>query len=328
MDVLSTFFQRVVVGMSSSISPIRIGILEFADLSLGAIVRSAQLADGLGYSRYWLAEHLGGDGCTGGRPYTNSLLMVPVLAGLTERIRVGPAGVLLRYFAAAAVARDAVFLEQAFGRVDLGLAAGTIPTPWDAMFADQRAGTDSRAYFDAKAEGVARWLSEYATIEDRPELWLHTSSGSRDRIVAAIEVQGHLAVCLFQPTVPPPDVIRIFRDESEARDHTGGRAVIALALACVESERERDAFRPQHTVSRTIVDTPARCRERVEELCNRYDADEVVVLESSAGFERRAASLQMLAEAFGGLSGPAPKGDVPNLVVKPSALCAEPPPGP
>ena len=66
---------------------------------------------------------------------------------------------------------------------------------------------------------------------------------------------------------------------------------------------------------KVFVDIPARCREHIEEVCERYGASEVSVLESSEGSERRCASIRMLAEAFGGLSGPPPKGRVPALPV-------------
>jgi hypothetical protein len=47
-----------------------------------------------------------------------------------------------------------------------------------------------------------------------------------------------------------------------------------------------------------IVEDAAVCRERLEELCERYDASEVSILECSHGAERRAASMQALMEAF------------------------------
>jgi alkanesulfonate monooxygenase SsuD/methylene tetrahydromethanopterin reductase-like flavin-dependent oxidoreductase (luciferase family) len=277
---------------------IRIGVLEFGDLTLSAVLSCAQLADRFGYSRYWLAEHVGGDRVTGGRPYTNSLLMVPLVAGVTEQIRVGPAGVLLRYFAAAAVARDAAFLERVFGRVDLGLAAGRIPSPWDAMFRDGRNDVDSNEYFDTKAAEVARWIDENVPSADRPPVWVHTSSGAPDRVAKATQLGANLAVSLFHPPRPPHDVARAFRDASASRGRDA-RAVVALSLACIESERERAAFRSAHAVERTFVDTPARCRERIADVADTYAVDEVIVLESSVGIERRLASLQFIAEAFG-----------------------------
>ena len=48
------------------------------------------------------------------------------------------------------------------------------------------------------------------------------------------------------------------------------------------------------------METPAVCRERIEELCGAYDVSEVSILECSFGVERRLASIAMLGEAFAG----------------------------
>ena len=51
----------------------------------------ARFADGLGYTRYWLAEHHSSDALAGSTP---EVLMTRV-AGLTTRLRVGSGGVML-----------------------------------------------------------------------------------------------------------------------------------------------------------------------------------------------------------------------------------------
>ena len=81
------------------------------------------------------------------------------MAGSTARIRVGPAGVLLRYYAAAAVARDGMFLESTFERIDLGLAGGSIAPPEDAPFIDGRVDVYSAEAFERKLRTVAELIS-------------------------------------------------------------------------------------------------------------------------------------------------------------------------
>src|SRR3954464_14386003 len=60
----------------------------------------AQLADRLGYHRYWVAEHHGGLSLAGPAP---EVLIGPIAAA-TERIRVGSGGVMLPHYSPLKVA--------------------------------------------------------------------------------------------------------------------------------------------------------------------------------------------------------------------------------
>jgi alkanesulfonate monooxygenase SsuD/methylene tetrahydromethanopterin reductase-like flavin-dependent oxidoreductase (luciferase family) len=290
--------------------PIRVGLLEFGDLPFGSLVDVAHLADELGYSRFWLAEHAGSPA------YESSLLATPIVTGMTSRIRVGPAGVLIRYYAPAAVARDALFLETLFGRIDLGLAAGVIPGDQEAHFVDGRANVRTRERADGGMEAVARWLSTHGAEEQRPELWMLGASDSLDRAALAARLDAHFALSLLHKNPPPsPASIHAYREQCAKLGKPPGNTLAALPLACVESEKDRHAHVMPFggVVVPPFVDTPARCRERLEEVCATYDVREVVLLECSQDFDRRCASIQMLAEAFGGLPGPPAKGKVPSL---------------
>ena len=90
----------------------------------------AQTADGLGYTRYWVAEHHNMPAIAS----TNPPVLMGILAGATERIRVGSGGVMLPNHAPLVVAEQMALLEAAYpGRIDLGIgrAPGTDPvTSW------------------------------------------------------------------------------------------------------------------------------------------------------------------------------------------------------
>jgi luciferase family oxidoreductase group 1 len=78
----------------------------------------ARLADGLGYHRYWLAEHHGGPMLAGPSP---EVLIGPVAAA-TERLRVGSGGVMLPHYSPVKVAESFSMLAGLFpGRIDLAL---------------------------------------------------------------------------------------------------------------------------------------------------------------------------------------------------------------
>jgi luciferase family oxidoreductase group 1 len=86
----------------------------------------AQLADRLGYTRYWVAEHHNLPSVASSAPD----IMIGQIAALTRRMRVGSGGVMLPNHAPLVVAERFKVLEALFpGRIDLGLgrAPGTDP---------------------------------------------------------------------------------------------------------------------------------------------------------------------------------------------------------
>src|ERR1700716_3485519 len=86
----------------------------------------AQLADRLGYTRYWLAEHYKLPAVAGLGP----VILIGQIAPLTRRMRVGSGGVMLPNHAPLMVAERFKVLEALFpGRIDLGIgrAPGTDP---------------------------------------------------------------------------------------------------------------------------------------------------------------------------------------------------------
>jgi luciferase family oxidoreductase group 1 len=96
-------------------SPVRAGFT-FAD-AVRETLELAQLADRLGYTRYWVAEHRSTDGLAGSSPE----VLVARIAGVTEEIKVGSGGVMLSHYSPLKVAENFGLLETMYpGRIDLG----------------------------------------------------------------------------------------------------------------------------------------------------------------------------------------------------------------
>ena len=86
----------------------------------------ARLADGLGYTRYWVAEHHNLPAIASSAPD----IMIGQIAAITKNMRIGSGGVMLPNHAPLMVAERFKVLEALFpGRIDLGLgrAPGTDP---------------------------------------------------------------------------------------------------------------------------------------------------------------------------------------------------------
>lgn len=149
-------------------------------------VELARLADGLGYHRYWVAEHHGGGMVAGPSP---EVLIGPIAAA-TRNLRVGSGGVMLPHYSPLKVTESFGVLSALFpGRIDLGLgrASGTDPLTAFALQRDRR----DRAPDDFReqlAELLAHLGGRFPTdhpfsriqslpdVAQRPEPWLLGSS--------------------------------------------------------------------------------------------------------------------------------------------------------
>jgi luciferase family oxidoreductase group 1 len=97
-------------------SPIRKG--GTAADGLNESVRLAQVAERLGFARYWVAEHHN----TGSFAGTSPEILIGRIAAATNTIRVGSGGVMLSHYSALKVAEQFRILESFFpGRIDLGV---------------------------------------------------------------------------------------------------------------------------------------------------------------------------------------------------------------
>ena len=175
-------------------SGLRLGVLDQTPVSEGSTAAQAlrnsidlaELAERLGYHRYWVAEHHGGGLVAGPSP---EVLIGPIAAA-TTRMRVGSGGVMLPHYSPLKVAESFGVLAGLFpGRIDLGIgrAAGTDPMTTHALqrdrshtlpddFPDQLA--ELLAYFERgfPAGHLARLAETLPGEPEVPEPWLLGSS--------------------------------------------------------------------------------------------------------------------------------------------------------
>ena len=78
--------------------------------ALRETIALAQLTDGLGYVRYWLAEHHNHPGLASPAPE----VLIPAIAAATGRIRVGSGGVMLPHYSPLHVAEQFRVLEALY----------------------------------------------------------------------------------------------------------------------------------------------------------------------------------------------------------------------
>ncbi|UXA16797.1 LLM class flavin-dependent oxidoreductase [Mycobacterium sp. SMC-4] len=172
--------------------------------ALAATTRLAQVADGLGYTRYWVAEHHNMPSVAA----TSPPVLIAHLAAHTTALRLGSGGVMLPNHAPLAVAEQFALLEAAHpGRIDLGIGRAPGSDPVTSMALRGAAGRDDRdieAFPDYLDDVVALMSSNGVRVPlprdlmrdnyvlkatpaavTEPRLWLLGSSMYSARLAAA-----------------------------------------------------------------------------------------------------------------------------------------------
>ncbi|NLT30167.1 MAG: MsnO8 family LLM class oxidoreductase, partial [Propionibacterium sp.] len=129
--------------------------------ALADSIEVAQVAEELGFTRLWVAEHhnMGSVGST------NPPVLIAAIAARTERIRVGSGGVMLPNHAPYVVAEQFALLEALHpGRIDLGLgrAPGTDQFTARAL---RRTGHDDVDQFPNHVLQLMSWLGDNRLTE-------------------------------------------------------------------------------------------------------------------------------------------------------------------
>ncbi|WP_045306533.1 LLM class flavin-dependent oxidoreductase [Saccharothrix sp. ST-888] len=185
--------------------------------ALRASLDVARAADGLGYHRYWVAEHHNSPSFAG----TSPEILVTALLGETRRLRIGSGGVLLpRYdpYKVAEVFRVLAALHP--GRVDLGIG---------------RAGGPAQN-FPQKVVELARLLAEPYEGYVPPELWLLGAGSGSAELAAALGTRFAFAHFL-RPTLGRA-ALTAYRtgDRLPSDDAAPPRGALAVRVVTAETE--------------------------------------------------------------------------------------------
>jgi luciferase family oxidoreductase group 1 len=220
----------------------------------------AQLADRLGYTRYWVAEHHNLASIASSAPD----IMIGQIAALTGRMRVGSGGVMLPNHAPLTVAERFKVLEALFpGRIDLGIgrAPGTDPITSIALRRRQNSPEDDD-FLDRFQELLL--LEQHGFPEGHPfrsvrampadvalpPIFLLGSSGYSAELAAAIGAGFSFAHHFANhDAVAAMTSYRNQFKASSARERP--HAILAIAAVCADTEQ--DAERLASTVDLNFV---------------------------------------------------------------------------
>jgi len=304
-DVL--FWTDIKLTMNSyELSVLELGIQEQGSVestSMQSLLKRVQLCDQLGYSRYWIAEHHEGNSL-----YGSPEVMIAWLAGKTQRIKIGSAGILLRY-------REPYFVGQAFSllsslypdRIDLGIARGKI----GGLVKDRFAAQDtSSQMLDAKCADLAEMFQNYHSSFLRPryakpDIWLMGGRTS-GQLAARNKMKFCLDSFIHLPSDPEmrqalEDYVEVFQ---ECNPRERPQCSVAIAGISAETNKLAQSYLaksaatgfPIDWVKPSVVGTPDEWRQYLSEKAEKCHIRSFVILTTTLDVEARKRGLELLAE--------------------------------
>jgi len=207
-------------------------------------VELAQLAEQLGYFRYWFAEHHNTSGLASAAPE----IMIEHVASRTTHLRVGSGGVMLPNHSALKIIETFKLLEALHpGRIDLGMgrAAGTDQITAYAMRRSREALTaddypqqiaELIAYDDQSfpANHTFRSIKAIPTDVRMPPLWLLGSSDFSGLLAAEMGLGFAFAAHINRQAAVP--ALRAYRDRFEpSARYPGPRAILTVSVTVGET---------------------------------------------------------------------------------------------
>ncbi|HEX7182881.1 MAG TPA: LLM class flavin-dependent oxidoreductase [Thermoanaerobaculia bacterium] len=216
-----------------------------ASEALRATVDLARLAERLGYTRYWFAEHHNIPSVASSSPE----VLIGHVASATERIRVGSGGIMLPNHAPLRVAEAFHTLEALHpGRIDLGIgrAPGTDQAtlqalrPFDAeQFPAQLAELLALSRGDIPEDHPFRSVRVVPDDVELPPIWLLGSSGASARLAGTLGL-GYSFARHFSPT-PPAPAIRAYRESFQpSAQLREPHAILAVSVVCAETDERAE----------------------------------------------------------------------------------------
>lgn len=212
--------------------------------ALNNTVKLAQLAESLGYERFWVSEHHDSDEFAGSSPE----VLIGYLLARTKNIRIGSGGVMLQHYSPFKVAENFnVLASLAPGRVDLGIgrAPGGLPRSTKALQL-----SDS-GKLDEKLDEVATFLrgpvdSEHplAGLKASPlphhpaDIYLLGTSVASAELAAERGLPYVFALFINNDPDTAQQAFDLYRSKFNRERGTEPKPILALSVIAADTEQE------------------------------------------------------------------------------------------
>ncbi|MCD2258061.1 LLM class flavin-dependent oxidoreductase [Psychroserpens luteolus] len=306
---------------------IKLGIIELGyrekidSLSiLEQIINYAIEVENKGFSRFWLAEH---HYTYPNHPFSNGEILLTILAGMTERIKVGTAGTSISLYSPYSTATNFKMLNNLYSnRIDLGLSKGIPDSKLIMKLANEKLNVDtSFKIFDENLKSIVdlfnneeKNLKEHNLLipplgGSTPDLWY--LSGSYRSFDTVIEHKLNFCRSIFHGTGRKIEHKKeeLLKCKSLYFEKNGHYPEVALALAVYIGDTIEEATKK---VDDFIAETKANAREAFNIIPTTIDLmhemllsyqddfgiDEFIIYDFAVTNEAKIKNVELISEKF------------------------------
>ena len=297
---------------------LKISILEFGNINppdiyahhlLEYLFSYVSKLDDLGFNRFWMSEHYSSEFA-----WYSPEILLPLLAGSTEKIKIGQAGVLLKYHSAFRIAHNFTILSALFpNRIDLGFTAGIISN--EALKAltgrSEQLGKDFFSAQVAQVFDLLKGKSLNPKIDNslmlplqgttKPDTWFLGTSNSS--FPTAIKQKANFCLSLFHKGATfnkQKDLIKQFKEAYNKQYKEIPLGVATIICLCTEDKKilRKIEAKIAQVVQKEgyIIGTPAECEGRLLELAEKLHLDEIVLKIPGSSLANRESTTQLIGE--------------------------------
>lgn len=304
--------------------PLALSVIDAGDPA--AVPHLVRSIDRFGYKRFWTTEHRGP--CQSASP----AIVAAIAASHSTRLRVGTAGVKLRYASPRRIAEDFLVLERTFpGRCDLGvITARESAAAMHDQLLDGRAdaSADPRRKFRELVDllsGIAKGVPIPQELLPHPrsaglQLWQCglSSETASDAAARGVGFAFHDYIARGTGISECHSILAMYRDRfCPSASLPTPLAAVACFGACARTRREAEAhWRNQMrlpneaaittgaivprgaTPQPTFLGTPSECYDQLSRVAGEYGVTELVLECFGSTLESRVQQYELLAQAF------------------------------
>lgn len=234
-------------------------------------VELAQFCETIACKRYWLAEHFGR------YQYWHQIEPVlSILAGLTENIRIGAGGVLIKHRSVLLTMSNFIFLNSAYdNRIDLGLTAG-------GVMKDLKGLIEIEKDYKDQMEAVLSYQKD-ETIEQLgfvnnniPQLWVLGSGG----FSYTIAENNALEYCFssFHQVTNYEIRKKSFLEELRLSNGTKKTSLAIAGISTRKYKEQAELFSKNTGVASIIADNDIEFLQHIDALIKEFQPTELFFL--------------------------------------------------
>lgn len=287
-----------------------IGFLDFGEINkfsnaVSVVFDSIELAkkaDYSGFKRYWIAEHHEDTVA-----YKNPEIIVNIIAGFTDNIRVGVAGVLLPLSPPLQVAQRYKLLNNIYSnRIDLGLAKGITNTEKNRELTDH---SDIALNVDSHNDRCLKVISflndtnsnflTHPVKGDKPEVWILTTSDRSKKFIIDNRLNFSLSLFHNRKEIPSPEIIKGIKKEFFDKHSYFPKFNIAISVYLGKNRKDiKEVIADRDNILVNIATTEKYLKDEINKLSRLYESEELIIVNLGRTVDEKMELIEFLATNF------------------------------